>query len=579
MKLSMACVRALPAALALTVCVIPAGAQIVFDGNILWDNHYRNGNCTLENIERVETQPAGFTSLQLYQHFAHNDSLNPQLADPYRFKDPNGIPPSFVPSENSPASGKNRDVVDPVQYPRECDNLTCLQIPSWAQIEKVCYRGAIPPASMGPDWTLGWTYYNDNGAGRTDIDYGKPLTVVQGDLVGNVHWTNDHNYLLRGRVNVDTLATLTIDPGTVIMGDHNFNPSFLCVQMGGKVFAVGTKTQPIIMTSDQPPGHMAPGDWSGFVLNGLAIANCADCLHGQHCLTEGTSTYHCGTNDCDGSGDIRYVRSEYAGYILSPNNELNSITFCSCGINTRAEYLESFRGLDDLFEWFGGCLTVKRIVGIGGGDDCLDTQMDYHGLVQFEVAQQWGDNGADKGFEWDNNEFDFNAPCRNNPLAVNETMVCAAPCGTTTSEEWGCHLRRGTSGMIYNSIFMGWTKPGLYVQDDATAAQGFYPQPPIFCTAASVPDQGGIAGHLDVRALNPVAGQAMFFVNLPQAGQTRLNVFDLNGRLVHSSLANLGAGSQTISWNPASDGVVPGKYFYRLENNEKAASGQLTILH
>ncbi len=162
---------------------------------------------------------------------------------------------------------------------------------------------------------------------------------------------------------------------------------------------------------------MAPGDIAGLVLNGRAIANCADCLHGQTCLTEGTTTSHCGNDDCDSSGELRYFRSEYAGYVLSPANELNSITFCSVGINTRVEYCESFRGKDDLFEWFGGRVTCKYLVGVGGGDDCLDTQMGYRGNVQFFVAQQWGDNGSDKGFEWDNNEFNYDAPCRNNPAS------------------------------------------------------------------------------------------------------------------------------------------------------------------
>ena len=83
--------------------------------------------------------------------------------------------------------------------------------------------------------------------------------------------------------------------------------------MGAKIFAIGTREQPIIFTSDQAPGNMAAGDIAGIVLNGLAIANCADCLNGQHCLTEGTTTYHCGSNDCDTSGELRYFRSEYAG--------------------------------------------------------------------------------------------------------------------------------------------------------------------------------------------------------------------------------------------------------------------------
>jgi hypothetical protein len=560
--------RATIGAAALLVVAGPsAHAQMVYDGNILWNN-YKNGvHC---NVERVAAQPAGFTSLDLYNHFAYNDSLDPQLADPYSH-----TAPSWVPAETSPASGRNDAVVTPVINPRACDDVSCSTTPAWAALDPVCFRGAVPPASLGSDWTQGWTYFNDNGAGRTDIDYTKPVVIIQGNLTADQTWFNTVNYLLRGRVNVLDGVTLTIEPGTVIFGESGTVP-FLCIEMGAKIMAVGTPTQPIILTSDQAPGSMAPGDIAGIVLNGRAIANCADCQHGQTCLTEGTTTYHCGNNDCDSSGELRYFRSEYAGYILSPNNELNSITFCSVGINTRVEYCESFRGKDDLFEWFGGRVTCKYLVGIGGGDDCLDTQMGYRGNVQFFVAQQWGDNGADKGIEWDNNEFNYDAPCRNNPVITNCTFICTDHVtGTCT---WGAHLRRGTDAQIYNSIFMGWKSPGLYVQDNASAARGFYPQAPAFCTPSSVDPQPGVAGSLVVTALNPAYSQAMFFVNAAQGGETRLGVYDTQGRLVHSGLQNLGAGAQTLSWNPSEENVPGGTYFYRVEKNGQTATGKLVLV-
>jgi hypothetical protein len=259
------------------------------------------------------------------------------------------------------------------------------------------------------------------------------------------------------------------------------------------------------------------------------------------------------------------------------NNELNSITFCSCGVNTYAEYLESFRGLDDTFEWFGGKIAVKHIIGIGGGDDNLDTQMGFRGNVQFEVAVCWGDNGGDKALEWDNNEFNYDAPCRNNPCITNCTFICTDH--TTGSAEWGAHLRRGTDGQIYNSIFMGWKKPGLYVQDDATAARGFYPQGPVFCSPAAVDPQTSSSAGLMVRTLNPFAHQTMFFMNVPQSGQTTLGVYDVNGRLVHSFDKNMSAGNQTISWNADADGVAAGTYFYRVENGGQTATGRLVLVH
>ncbi|HWN83255.1 MAG TPA: hypothetical protein VNM87_14255, partial [Candidatus Udaeobacter sp.] len=145
-------------ACALVVSAAPGFAQLLFDGNILWDN-YSNG--VLTNIERTAAQPAAITTHQLYFHYTHNDSVNPMLIDPNSHTNPN-----FVPAPGSPAIGGIDDVVDPVINARECDAQSCTIPADWAQIERVCYRGAVPPAAMGQDWTQGWTYYNDTGAGR-----------------------------------------------------------------------------------------------------------------------------------------------------------------------------------------------------------------------------------------------------------------------------------------------------------------------------------------------------------------------------------------------------------------------------
>jgi hypothetical protein len=196
--------------------------------------------------------------------------------------------------------------------------------------------------------------------------------------------------------------------------------------------------------------------------------------------------------------------------------------------------------------------------------------------VQFFVAQQWGDNGADKGIEWDNNEFNYNAPCRNNPVIANCTFVCTDH--VTGTATWGAHLRRGTDAQIYNSIFMGWKSPGLYVQNNESAARGFYPQAPAFCTAASVDPPVGARGGLVVTALNPVGNRAMFIVDGGRGGETRLGVYDAQGRLVHSLEQNLAAGTQTLSWNPSEEGAPAGTYFYRVENDGQAATGKIVLV-
>jgi hypothetical protein len=83
--------------------------------------------------------------------------------------------------------------------------------------------------------------------------------------------TNDKAYRIRGIVSVRNNATLTIDPGTVIIGMPGSQPpSVLLVTTAGKLNANGTRSRPIIMTSSQPVGKRQRGDWGGLILLGKA---------------------------------------------------------------------------------------------------------------------------------------------------------------------------------------------------------------------------------------------------------------------------------------------------------------------
>src|SRR5206468_2267008 len=122
-----------------------------------------------------------------------------------------------------------------------------------------------------------------------------------------------------------------------------------------------------------------------------------------------------GNNDNDCSGTLRYVRVEFAGKEVTPNNELNSFTWNACGHNTHGDYLQAYQGADDSFEWFGGAMDQKHLVGTDGTDDGYDWQMGTRNRAQFVILRPApffapsGTQNGDKGIEADDNEFDFNA--------------------------------------------------------------------------------------------------------------------------------------------------------------------------
>jgi hypothetical protein len=193
----------------------------------------------------------------------------------------------------------------------------------------------------------------------------KEIVEVKGTLEGNVIWTADKIYKLVGFVRVgedlkaDATPTktglLTIAAGTVIIGDRATKGT-LIIQRGSKIIAEGTLEKPIVFTSERAVGEREPGDWGGLVLCGKAPINVPG---GVNELEGKYGGFYGGTDANDNSGSLKYVRVEYAGIPINPNEEVNSFTFGGVGSGTKLEYLQASFGLDDSFEWFGGTVNAK----------------------------------------------------------------------------------------------------------------------------------------------------------------------------------------------------------------------------
>lgn len=150
--------------------------------------------------------------------------------------------------------------------------------------------------------------------------------------------TADKKYLLKGQVFVRDGEILTIEPGTVILGDKRTR-GVLVVDKGGKIMAEGTATNPIVFTSNQEVGVRDRGDWGGIVLLGNANVNQNNpAIEGITPEVNFGSTNNT-ANDNESSGVLRYVRIEFGGIELQPNNETNSLTMGGVGRGTEIEYV------------------------------------------------------------------------------------------------------------------------------------------------------------------------------------------------------------------------------------------------
>jgi hypothetical protein len=295
------------------------------------------------------------------------------------------------------------------------------------------------------------------------------LVEVEGEITGNVSWTADKTYLLKGFVYVVDGAVLTIAPGTIIKGDK---PTIgtLIVERGGKIMADGTANNPIVFTSNAPAGFRNRGDWGGLVLCGKAPVN-----NGDPQIEGGPRSLYGGSVSDDNSGILRYVRVEYGGYPLQPDKEINGITFAGVGSGTVVDYVMVAFANDDSFEWFGGTVNAKHLIAYRGLDDDFDTDNGFSGKVQYALAvrdKNVADVSGSNGFESDNDAAGSTNSPITHPIFSNVTHIgprkSASTSNINANYKNGLHLRRNTKTCTYNSVFAG-NLTGLLL--DGTLAQ------------------------------------------------------------------------------------------------------------
>lgn len=268
--------------------------------------------------------------------------------------------------------------------------------------------------------------------------------------------TSDNAYSIRGIVTVRNNATLTVQPGTFILGQPGSQPpSVLLVANNGRLVAEGTRSRPIIMTSSQTIGNRQRGDWGGLVMLGLAPINDPAGFLTIEGLPELPETRYGGTNVDHNCGSLKYVRVEFAGALLRPNEETNSITWGGCGKGTKGEYLQAHYGLDDAFEWFGGTNDAKYLVGTYTADDFIDGQIGWSGRIQHGIMVA-NDDLSNRGIEMDNYERNFAARPLGKPSIYNVSFVGGGARGFDEADSPCLYFRRGAGGDYNNLLCFNW---------------------------------------------------------------------------------------------------------------------------
>ncbi len=327
----------------------------------------------------------------------------------------------------------------------------------------------------------------------------RPIVQVTADITTNTTWVNDNIYQLTKIVSVANGATLTIEPGTRIIGGNitaGAAPPVvnLMILRGARIVAEGTSAEPIIFTSSAAEANRFPGDWGGIVIVGNATSNRTGRTVVEGPAPADTVSWNGGNLDADNSGSMVYTRVEFAGAAAVLNVELNSYSMYAVGRSTRFEYNQAIRGLDDQFEWFGGTVDSRYLVSYEAGDDHFDAAEGHRGRHQFLIALQTGPrvtpragnpgalSAEQNGFEIDGCgsaagtcAAGFNSTPYSMPVFANFTIVGPGagvlPVRAGGDGGVGMLLRRGTGGVWMNGVIARWPEAGLSIFDAETDAR------------------------------------------------------------------------------------------------------------
>ena len=257
---------------------------------------------------------------------------------------------------------------------------------------------------------------DDNGS---TIGPSEPTVVsVTGSISSPTTWTSNNIYQLNQKVVVQSGATLTIQPGTIIKGSSGTGSlaSALVIARGGKLMAEGTATQPIIFTSASD--NIALGQTMGTNLDqndrglwgGLIVLGNAPCsfsgdvpaLQIEGIPAEDEWGLYGGTDAADNSGVIKYVSIRHGGALIGEGNEINGLTLGGVGTGTEIDNVEVVANVDDGIEFFGGTVDASNLLVWAQGDDAIDIDQAYSGTID-NVVVHLGD-ASDHAFEVDGPE-------------------------------------------------------------------------------------------------------------------------------------------------------------------------------
>lgn len=303
--------------------------------------------------------------------------------------------------------------------------------------------------------------------------------LVSGNITADTKWTSDKIWILDTRVTVESGATLTIEPGTIVKGaaGTGANATALLVARGGKLNAEGTASNPIIFTTVadkiQPGQIESPnmdddqnGLWGGVIVCGKApISATNESVQIEGIPAEDKNGLYGGTVADDNSGVLKYISIRHGGANIGEGNEINGLTLGGVGSGTTIENIEIVSNQDDGIEFFGGTVNASNLIVWGQGDDAFDIDQAYSGTI--DNFYFIGSKDSDHGMEIDGPEGSAQGAF----TAKNGTLKGWNKDGEDGGEyaDW----RDGAQGSLSNVYFFNFSKKSDFEFDNNEVTQNY----------------------------------------------------------------------------------------------------------
>jgi hypothetical protein len=312
-------------------------------------------------------------------------------------------------------------------------------------------------------------------------------STLEGNITADKTLDASKIWLLKGRVSVESGATLTIPAGTIIKAASGTgaDASTLIIARGATINANGTANAPIVITSisdniqvggNYPSSGPAlnvdtRGLWGGILILGNAPCSFSGDvteLQIEGIPTSDTNGLYGGTDAADNSGSVQYLSIRHGGAEIGEGNEINGLTLGGVGSGTKINHIEVVGNVDDGIEFFGGTVNASNLLVWGQGDDAIDIDQAYDGTIDGALVILTA--ASDHGFEIDGPEGSASGRF----TLKNATVIGATDdCDAEGVDGEMADFRKGATGDVLNILFKDFAG-GKDVELDASADAATY---------------------------------------------------------------------------------------------------------